>query len=73
MNNNLKYVKKQVGIVLAVLLFGLILFALGCWLWWKKSMGYSISRQVAGDCQQIYRTIVFIERRLRVAQPPILF
>ena len=29
MNNNLKYVKKQVGIVLAVLLFGLILFALG--------------------------------------------
>ena len=27
MNNNLKYVKKQVGIVLAVLLFGLILFA----------------------------------------------
>ena len=29
MNNNVKYVKKQVGIVLAVLLFGLILFALG--------------------------------------------
>lgn len=29
MNNNLKYVKKQVGIVLAVLLFGLILFAVG--------------------------------------------
>lgn len=29
MNNNLKYVKKQVGIVLAVLLFGLILFVVG--------------------------------------------
>ena len=29
MNNNLKYVKKQVGIVLAVLLFVLILFAVG--------------------------------------------
>ncbi|RGN68811.1 DNA-directed RNA polymerase subunit beta [Streptococcus anginosus] len=29
MNNDLKYVGKQVGIVLAVLLLGLILFALG--------------------------------------------
>ena len=29
MNNDLKYVGKQVGIVLAVLLLGLILFSLG--------------------------------------------
>ena len=48
MNNNLKYVKKQVGIVLAVLLFGLILFALGLVVGYGGKNPWDIYLQTSG-------------------------
>ena len=54
MNNDLKYVGKQVGIVLAVLLLGLILFALGLVVGYGGKNPWAI---LSPDKWQIHRTI----------------
>ena len=48
MNNDLKYVGKQVGIVLAVLLLGLILFALGLVVITVEKIHGLFYRQISG-------------------------